>query len=130
MQTATAQFQTVADHIGDTPESLRRWSDVLSIWSEEGYNPNNVEGLLSRYDRMTRKAGQAGQERAGQGRSTSKRHTFRREQTPRRNGLQSEIDACRRNAKNARDRGETQQAERMEAAAVQLEAQLQAAVSG
>jgi hypothetical protein len=130
MQMATAQFQSIADHIGDTPEGLRRWTDVLSIWSEEGYNPNNVEGLLSRYDRVTRKAEQAGQEKAGQGRPASKRHTFRREQTPRRNGLQSEIDACRRNAKNARDRGDVQQAERMEAEAVRLEAQLQAAVSG
>jgi hypothetical protein len=50
--------------------------------------------------------------------------TFRREQCPPRNGVQSEIDACRRNAKNARDRGDVVKAEKWEAAAINLEAKL------
>lgn len=53
------------------------------------------------------------------------RNTFRREQCQPRNGIQSEIDACRRNAKSARDRGDHAAAERWETAAQKLETQQQ-----
>lgn len=52
------------------------------------------------------------------------RNTFRREQCPPRNGGQSEIDACRRNAKRAKDSGDHAAAERWESAAQKLETQL------
>ena len=55
----------------------------------------------------------------------NKRNTFRREQCPPRAGVQSEIDACRRNAKSARDRGDQAAAERWETAAQKLETQPQ-----
>lgn len=54
-----------------------------------------------------------------------KRNTFRREQCPPRTGVQSEIDACRRNAKSARDRGDNAAAERWETAAQNLAKKLE-----
>lgn len=54
-----------------------------------------------------------------------KRNTFRREQVPPRAGVQSEIAALRRNAQRARDCGEHERAERLEAAAQKLETQPQ-----
>lgn len=54
-----------------------------------------------------------------------KRTTFRREQVPPYAGVQSEIDALRRNAQRARDCGEHERAERLEAAAQKLENQPQ-----
>jgi hypothetical protein len=80
-----ARSKDIADRVGNSPEDLQRWQEVLRIWLEKASNPNNVDGLLDRYDRHTKAAGlkQAGQggqgPKPGNGRQ-SKGNTFRRPQ--------------------------------------------------
>jgi hypothetical protein len=106
---------------------LKRLEAVVNYCRTEGYG---VTTMLSIYDEWpthrhnpeARRAA-AGAPKRNQAGTQSKRQTFRRDQCPPREGIQSEIAALQRNAKNKRDRGDLAGAERMEAAARKLAAQ-------
>jgi hypothetical protein len=69
MAKTLARSKEIADRVGDNPEDLQRWQEVLHTWLRKASNPNNVDGMLDRYDRL---ATAAGLEKAEQGRQGSK----------------------------------------------------------
>jgi hypothetical protein len=54
---ATALHQSMHDAIGEKPEDLKFWAEVVTAWIAKGWNPRNIAGMYDYFKRRELPAG-------------------------------------------------------------------------